>query len=457
MSAEIKASILEPVLDPVSASKNLLRSGGAPRWWQEQVVGAVKQVPDLDNYSAWTTEFTKVKTELSAPNQWKTLATVLRQTITTDETAPWGEGSKHHKRTDASQLQDLESARKRQSTRRLFANRGKALLDSSDVAQRIFSNSPTVSDSRLQRMAKLTDLASSAVADHHVNSNQPVKKSALQWLNKSARPGSKSIVKSSQLHGGPTISDDGLNLSIQEKTWQDHLCQRTATTLQKHIDKWSAINGNAVKGDALGETQRTVNQISDQLKASLKQPELSSRALANYVKRSESVDTNGPHSAASQVDNSKANDLHSRELMSDYQGAPPSEGNPQRRNDETPGSDDPRIVPSRVNHQLIKDPLKDNASNRPRAMPIDIATEAKNVQDNGNRELEDDFIEPPQAAATLEPLVAPESKPPTALGAASVRSGSLQDQLETAEDLNGLAANLKRILDAEARRHGIDV
>ena len=68
------------------------------------------------------------------------------------------------------------------------------------------------------------------------------------------------------------------------------------------------------------------------------------------------------------------------------------------------------------------------------------------------------LVAPPQIAQKLPKLTAPHSPDlaPTPIAAATARQGALSNLLSD-DDLSGLAANIKRILDAEARRYGIDV
>lgn len=67
-------------------------------------------------------------------------------------------------------------------------------------------------------------------------------------------------------------------------------------------------------------------------------------------------------------------------------------------------------------------------------------------------------IAPPKAASLLPPLLPPQvaSGPPSPVTAAIVQQDGRQEEA-TEEDLSALAAKVKRILDEEARRHGIDV
>ena len=70
-----------------------------------------------------------------------------------------------------------------------------------------------------------------------------------------------------------------------------------------------------------------------------------------------------------------------------------------------------------------------------------------------------DRIAPPAAAPSLPHLLPPqgsyESAP--ALAAIITRQRARQEAAMSEDDLAGLAENIKRILDEEARRHGIDV
>ncbi len=67
-------------------------------------------------------------------------------------------------------------------------------------------------------------------------------------------------------------------------------------------------------------------------------------------------------------------------------------------------------------------------------------------------------IAPPVVAPRLPPLISPElvgmSVPPVA---ATARQGAWAEATAAEDDLNALAAKIRRILDEEARRHGIDV
>jgi hypothetical protein len=67
-------------------------------------------------------------------------------------------------------------------------------------------------------------------------------------------------------------------------------------------------------------------------------------------------------------------------------------------------------------------------------------------------------IAPPAVATSLPPLVSPQvaDKPPSP---AAILLGAARNEeaAATEDDLSALAAKIKRILDEEARRHGIDV
>ena len=68
------------------------------------------------------------------------------------------------------------------------------------------------------------------------------------------------------------------------------------------------------------------------------------------------------------------------------------------------------------------------------------------------------LVAPPQIAQKLPKLTAPQASDltPAPIAAATARQSALSNLLSD-DDLSGLAANIKRILDAEARRYGIDV
>jgi hypothetical protein len=68
-------------------------------------------------------------------------------------------------------------------------------------------------------------------------------------------------------------------------------------------------------------------------------------------------------------------------------------------------------------------------------------------------------IAPPAVAPSLPRLLPPQgaSEPAPALAAQIARQDARQEAMRSEDDLAGLAANIKRILDEEARRHGIDV
>jgi hypothetical protein len=91
-----------------------------------------------------------------------------------------------------------------------------------------------------------------------------------------------------------------------------------------------------------------------------------------------------------------------------------------------------------------------------------------NVSANGVRDLPAVRIEPatsariapPTIAASLPPLQPPQmvNMPASTLAAFLAQQGAKQEESATpAEDLSKLAAQIKRILDEEARRYGIDV
>lgn len=67
-------------------------------------------------------------------------------------------------------------------------------------------------------------------------------------------------------------------------------------------------------------------------------------------------------------------------------------------------------------------------------------------------------VAPPQIAQKLPQLTAPHTpeQAPMPVATATARQSALSNLLSD-DDLGGLAANIKRILDAEARRYGIDV
>ncbi|MCB9152033.1 MAG: hypothetical protein H6641_25030 [Caldilineaceae bacterium] len=68
------------------------------------------------------------------------------------------------------------------------------------------------------------------------------------------------------------------------------------------------------------------------------------------------------------------------------------------------------------------------------------------------------LVAPPQIAQKLPKLTAPQASDlaPAPIAAVTARQSALSNLLSD-DDLGGLAANIKRILDAEARRYGIDV
>ena len=69
-------------------------------------------------------------------------------------------------------------------------------------------------------------------------------------------------------------------------------------------------------------------------------------------------------------------------------------------------------------------------------------------------------IAPPAVATSLPPLVSPQvaDKPPSPAATAIVLGAARNEEAAaTEDDLSALAAKIKRILDEEARRHGIDV
>jgi hypothetical protein len=66
---------------------------------------------------------------------------------------------------------------------------------------------------------------------------------------------------------------------------------------------------------------------------------------------------------------------------------------------------------------------------------------------------------PPTAASSLPPLFSQQlaERPPFPVAAAIVRQDARQEGTAAEEDLSALATRIKRILDEQARRHGIDV
>ncbi len=68
-------------------------------------------------------------------------------------------------------------------------------------------------------------------------------------------------------------------------------------------------------------------------------------------------------------------------------------------------------------------------------------------------------IAPPRVRPSLPPLLTPQlaNEPPLTMATATVRQEARQETTAAGEDLNLLADRIKRILDEEARRHGINV
>lgn len=68
-------------------------------------------------------------------------------------------------------------------------------------------------------------------------------------------------------------------------------------------------------------------------------------------------------------------------------------------------------------------------------------------------------IAPPAVAPQLPPLIPPQvvGQPVQPVAAATARQGALAEATAAEDDLSLLAAKIKRILDEEARRHGIEV
>jgi hypothetical protein len=89
---------------------------------------------------------------------------------------------------------------------------------------------------------------------------------------------------------------------------------------------------------------------------------------------------------------------------------------------------------------------------------VDGTPTSAQKRDLGGRPAVPVRVAPPAVAPTLPPLRAPQPPVtiPPPVATAVVRQDAVQEAAAAA-DLNVLAANLKRILDEEARRHGIDV
>jgi hypothetical protein len=68
-------------------------------------------------------------------------------------------------------------------------------------------------------------------------------------------------------------------------------------------------------------------------------------------------------------------------------------------------------------------------------------------------------VSPPSITSSLPPLLpaASPGSPVLPMAAAISRNGAWRGEVDAEKDLNLLAAQMKRILDEEARRHGIDV
>ena len=101
----------------------------------------------------------------------------------------------------------------------------------------------------------------------------------------------------------------------------------------------------------------------------------------------------------------------------------------------------------------------DSISNQAASIQVPLIEQAQTM--NGHRarnSVEQEAILPPQVAAQLPSLVTSQRVdiPPLPVAAATARFGARAEMLID-EDLDVLAAKIKRILDDEARRHGIDV
>jgi hypothetical protein len=93
--------------------------------------------------------------------------------------------------------------------------------------------------------------------------------------------------------------------------------------------------------------------------------------------------------------------------------------------------------------------------------PAVTAASLSPEQELGNQEAVSTFrIAPPTLAPSYPPLVPPRivSAPPFPIASSVARQGAGKAEAAQATgDLNELATKIKRILDEEARRHGIDV
>lgn len=445
------------VSDPVTRLHTRLNAGGAPRYWQQKISAAVEQVPDLENYGWWTNAVAKAKPELRRSNQWDSLADVLRQsTPTNDDIEPRRPASEHRKRpADIQPLNrtstakpSLEPTVEGKTARRQYPNSSVNSLNASTSKQAAFSKSPTISDSNLRRLAKLTHAAEHNLVESRQTTFDKRRKSAPHSLAKSARKGAAS--GGDKTHSAPNRLPNELSLSPREKAWSARLCQRTANLLQRQADKALVDQDNSAKVSVPRITREAVGQFASQLKSPIGPPALSNQDLRNYTKVNKS--------AHSEDRNAKAHpDTAQNPELSSGSGA--TSGHQDSRFIKTASQPSNHSLPNKNGSQMAQDNGDRHAGNRinngKQAMPTVITDDSKSSRESNSHK--NDAVEPPQAATTLEPLIAPQGKSPTAIGAAFVRSGSLQEQLDSAEDLHGLAANLKRILDAEARRHGIDV
>jgi hypothetical protein len=88
-----------------------------------------------------------------------------------------------------------------------------------------------------------------------------------------------------------------------------------------------------------------------------------------------------------------------------------------------------------------------------------LATEASAKKRDGGGFAPPAGIAPPRMGASLPPLLAPQSvhEPPPTIATDAIRRGGRQEAAMAEDDLSMLAAKIKRILEEEARRYGIDV
>jgi len=146
------------------------------------------------------------------------------------------------------------------------------------------------------------------------------------------------------------------------------------------------------------------------------------------------------------------------ELLNSWMGRPEGNDNDVRSDREM--EDRARSRPPSPAESIRSYPASRNDLLRdgPTRTPLPVVGWRGAVESESER-IFSDWIAPPAVASSLPRLLPPQggSEPAPALAAQIARKDARQEATRKEDDLAGLATNIKRILDEEARRHGIDV